>query len=105
MAVCPGVLLDGGDLVVAGCLLFRIILLCSAILISADGSELGVAVPNFFTAAATVVACQLLTGVGNLGVCLPGIFTKPQPGPSMFSWRALAVALDAPQMFSNFTCV
>ena len=43
MAVCPGVLLDGGDLVVAGRLLFRINLLCSAILISADGGELGVA--------------------------------------------------------------
>ena len=45
------------------------------------------------------------SGVGDLGVGLPGIFTQPQPGPSMFSWRALAVALDAPQMFSNFTCV
>ena len=40
LAVCPGVLLDGSDLIVAGCLLIRIILLCSAILISADGGEL-----------------------------------------------------------------
>ena len=86
-------------------LLIRFILLCSAIHQAADGSELGVAMPNFFTQAATVVAGWLLTGIGDLGVCLPGIFTQPRPGPSMFSWRALAVALDAPQMFSNFTCV
>ena len=62
--------------------------------------------PNFFAqAAATVVVGRLLTGIGDLGVYLPGIFTQPRRAPSMFSWRALAVALDAPQMFSNFTCV
>ena len=101
MAFCPGVLLGGG-----AALLIWIILLCSAIHQAADGGELGVAMPNFFAqGAVTVVAGRLLTGVGNLGVCLPGIFTQPRPGPSMFSWRALAVALDAPQLFSNFTCV
>ena len=62
--------------------------------------------PNFFAQeAATVVAGQLLTGVGDLGVGLPGIFTQPRPHLSMFSWQALAMALDAPELFSNFTCV
>ena len=43
MAVCPGVLLGGGDLVVAGRLLVRIILMWSAILQAADGGKLSVA--------------------------------------------------------------
>ena len=38
--------------------------------------------------------------------CLPAWYLHTtSPGLSMFSWRALAVALDAPQLFSNFTCV
>ena len=76
MAFCPGVLLGGG-----GALLIWIILLCSAIYQAADGGELGVAMPNFFAqGAVTVVAGRLLTGVGDLGVCLPGIFTQPRRG-------------------------
>ena len=50
---------------------------------------------NFFAQAVlTFVAGWLLTGVGDLYISLPGIFTQPWWGPSMFSWRAMAVALD-----------
>ena len=50
-------------------------------------------------AVATVVAGQLLTGVGDLDICLPDIFTQPWRGPSMFRQQTLVVALDAPQLF------
>ena len=41
-----------------------------------------------------VVAGLLLTGIGNLDVGMPGIFTQPQCVPSLFSQWALAVVLD-----------
>ena len=76
----------------------------SAIHQAANDGKLGVTMSNFFAqAAVTVVVGWLFTGVSNLGVCLPGFFTQPRPWPSIFIWRALAVAPDAPQLFSNFT--
>ena len=60
---------------------------------------------EFIRTGGGVVGWLLLTGVGNLDVSLPDIFTQPWRGLSMFSLRALAVALDAPQLFSCFTCV
>ena len=61
----------GSDCVVMGCLLVPVVLLCSALLQAADGSNLGVAAQ----AVVTVVVDRLLTGVGSLDIGLPGIFT------------------------------
>ena len=53
----------------------------------------------------TLVVGQLITDLGDIDIGLSGIFTQPLRGLSMFNLRALAVALDAPRLFSCLTCV